>query len=331
MQSRIIIIGAGMTGLACARRLARAGFEATVLDKSRGIGGRMATRRVDVVGRAIGFDHGAQYFTAREPAFAAALDDLGAACARWDDGAAERHLVGVPGMSAVPRAMAAGLDVRPGTTVTAVRAVSGGWVIDVDAICLETPRLVLAIPAPQAAMLLGSTHPLHPPLAGIVMAPCLTLMAAFPGDTPRPFASRAAGDHPLSWIAHDGSKPGRGDGLTTWVAQARVAWSKAHLEASPDAIAALMLPMLAEAIGAAPGQAIYTAAHRWRYARTLAPLGQPFLRSADGSLHVGGDWCLGARVEAAWCSGTAIAESIFHDAEVAVTGADSRAVKLWRG
>jgi len=56
----------------------------------------------------------------------------------------------------------------------------------------------------------------------------------------------------------------------------------------------------------------FAAAHRWRYARVAAPLGQPFLRSPDGTLYLGGDWCLGAGVEAAWTSGTAIAEDLLE-------------------
>lgn len=70
--------------------------------------------------------------------------------------------------------------------------------------------------------------------------------------------------------------------------------------------------MLANGIGAAPGLALYAAARRWRYARTIAPLGTPLLRSENGLLYVGGDWCLGARVEAAWASGTAIADAIIE-------------------
>jgi predicted NAD/FAD-dependent oxidoreductase len=94
------------------------------------------------------------------------------------------------------------------------------------------------------------------------------------------------------------------------VAQASAAWSEQHLEAPPEDIAARMLPMLADVIGVAPEQALYAAAHRWRHARTMTPLGQPHLSDDTGTLHVGGDWCLGARVEAAWSSGTAIAEAI---------------------
>lgn len=312
MQNDITIIGAGMAGLACARRLVRAGHRPLVLDKGRGIGGRMATRRVRLTEGEVSFDHGAQYLTARDPGFAADLHNLDAACARWDDGADTPRLVGIPGMSGLPRAMAAGLDVRLGAEVTAVRAMPGGWQLDTGAACIETRHLVMTVPAPQAAALLGDGHPLHDRIAVVAMAPCLTLMAAFPADAPRPFRSRAADDHPLAWIAQDSSKPGRAGLLTTWVAQASVAWSEQHLEDTAEAIADRMLPILSEVIGVAPQSALYAAAHRWRYARTVAPLGEPFLCNDDGTLHVGGDWCVGARVEAAWASGTAIAEAIIE-------------------
>lgn len=112
MQNDITIIGAGMAGLACARRLARAGHTPLVLDKGRGIGGRMATRRATLAEGEVSFDHGAQYLTARAPDFAADLHNLGAACARWDDGAGSSRFVGIPGMSGLPRAMARGLAVH---------------------------------------------------------------------------------------------------------------------------------------------------------------------------------------------------------------------------
>jgi renalase len=305
-----VILGSGMAGLACGRHLAKAGQNPVILDKGRGVGGRMATRRIRIGGQDLSFDHGAQYFTARDPDFSALVETMATAIAPWDDDGPEPRFVGLPGMSGLPKALASALHVRQGVEVTGLHRDGPLWMLDTGAETIATRRLVMTIPAPQAARLLGPAHPFHARLAGIVMAPCLTLMAAFPAEAPRPFQSRASETHPLAWIAQDSSKPARNRSLTTWVAQASPAWSGMNLEEDPETIAARMLPLLAAAIGASPDDAQYAVAHRWRFARVVNPLGQPFLRSEDGTLWLGGDWCLGARVEAAWMSGNAIASDV---------------------
>ena len=67
---QVAVIGAGLSGLACARLLSEAGTRVRVFDKARGPGGRMATRRQGD----LRFDHGAQYFTVRDPSFRRALE-----------------------------------------------------------------------------------------------------------------------------------------------------------------------------------------------------------------------------------------------------------------
>lgn len=318
----VIVVGAGLAGLACARALSDAGQSVQVLDKGRGIGGRMATRRVVLDGATLRFDHGAQYVTAYDPGFAALLEgaaEAGAA-AIWDDTGARLRHTGVPGMSALARHLGAGLAVTQGATVTALRPGPEGWELQTrsgDAVgaTLRARRVVLAIPAPQAGALLGADHPLAGPLAGVAMEPCLTLMAAFPAadtpDTPAPQRFAADAAHPLAWIARDSSKPGRAvAGLTGWVAQASPEWSAQHLEDSFEQIAARMLPLLAERLGLDPARARHVSAHRWRYARVAQPLGTPFLADAQAGLWLGGDWCLAPRAEAAWQSGRAMATDI---------------------
>lgn len=309
-MTRTLVIGAGMAGIACARALRDAGRPVRVIDKGRGIGGRMATRRAETsAGQPLRFDHGAQYVTARDPGFAALLT-ASAAAALWADGAAHPHYVGLPGMSGLPRALADGLDVSLGVEVAEVRRAGAIWQVATRDTVIEAEHVVLAVPAPQVAPLIGADHPLAARLEAVEIAPCLTLMAAFPADAPAPFVSRKLSEGPLAFIARDSSKPGRPGGAVAWVAQASPGWSAAHLEQDRQEMARRMLPPLCAEIGAAADSALHVAAHRWRYARVTAPLGKAFVRDASGTLHLGGDWCLGPRVEAAWASGTAIAADI---------------------
>lgn len=298
----VAIIGSGIAGLACARALAAGGVTPVVFDKGRGIGGRVATRRVE----AMQFDHGAQYVTAKDEGFAAVLDQMIAvgAAARWEDGG-PGAIVGTPGMSALAKALGAGLDVRQNAAVTAVTRRDGHWCVTVAGTDHLAARIVITVPAPQVAGLLGADHPLAAAVGAVRLDPCLTLMAAVQGDAP--FVARFDAADPLAWIAQDSHKPGRSAGITTWVAQAGVDFSTAHLEQDADAITAAMLPLLCDRLGVPRDAVTYAAAHRWRYAHVAVPLGQPFLCDPQASLYLGGDWCLGPRVAAAWASGTAIA------------------------
>ena len=301
----VVVVGAGLAGIACARALAAAGLGPVVLDKGRGIGGRMATRRVDLPAGPLRFDHGAQYVTARGPGFAEALGHA----APWD-AAHPGARVGVPGMASLPRALAEGLDVRQRVEVIALHPDGPGWRLDTTAGEMRADAVVLTVPAPQVAALIGPDHPATRDLAGVRMVPCLTLMAAFPAAAPRPFATQASDTHPLAWIAQDSTKPERPATATAWVAQANPDWSAAHLEHDRDTLTALMLPLMADRLALDPSSALYSAAHRWRHARVTAPLGRPFLR--HGRLWLGGDWCLGARAEDAWTSGTALARDLLE-------------------
>jgi renalase len=307
-DTRIAIIGSGMAGIACARRLAAAGLRPSVFDKGRRAGGRLATRRT---ADGLQFDHGAQYLTAQDGAFGALLEAaaMAGAVGRWTGAADRPRYVGVPAMQALAEHLSSGLDLRQGQTVDAVLREGAQWTVCVDGERLHFARVVLTVPAPQLAGLLGPAHPFVAATRDVRMAPCLTLMAALSDDTPAPFLSRSDDDDPLAWIALDASKPGRPAGRA-WVAQANEAFSEQHLELPPASMAALMLPLLCARLGAAPSDVHHAVAHRWRYARVTRPLGQPFLRDPTGSLHAGGDWCLAARVEAAWQSGDAIARDI---------------------
>ncbi|MEL7345065.1 MAG: FAD-dependent oxidoreductase [Pseudomonadota bacterium] len=306
MTTRPIIIGAGMAGLACARVLKDNGWDPLILDKGRGIGGRLASRRTP---QGWHFDHGAQYVRATSQGFAEAIRAMTVSghAAPWAIGKSPTAIVGVPGMSALAKSLSQDIDIRSNLRVTSMRY-DGQWTLETDAGAFDTQTLIVTTPAPQTLELLGPDHALVSAVARAQMVPNLTLMLGFSETSPKPgFMTRRDASDPIAWLAHNSTKSGRPP-HDAWVAQASLAFSKEHLEQDKDSIAATMLPLACDRLGIDPSHATYVSAHRWRYATVAKPVGAPFLK--DGNLYLGGDWCLGAKVEHAWTSGTAIAQAI---------------------
>jgi photolyase PhrII len=328
---RIAVIGAGLAGLAAARTLADQNHAVTLFEKSRGRGGRAATRRIEHAGVVVGADHGAQYFTARDPRFRRRVLSWvqRGVVAPWPGrfGAVEQGLirpagdtderfVGVPGMSALGRLLAEALDVRLGTRVAPPERADGQWRLrdDTGAELGAFDRVLIAAPAPQAADLLAAAPALAARAAGVAYAPCWTLLAGFDKAVDLPWDGLFINDDsPLGWVARNGSKPGRpraGQG-EVWVLHGAPGFSRTHLEAEPAPVADALLAAFAALADLAGGGSLpapaWWQAHRWRYSFCETPLADGCLWDAALGLGACGDWCAGARVEAAWLSGEALA------------------------
>ncbi len=304
------VIGAGLAGLTCAAGLSEADHDVALFDKGRGAGGRMASRQMRTAQGEAGFDHGAQYMTAHDPAFRAQLEGWAAQglAARWP-AAGEEAWVGVPSMNAPLRHLADALGVRWSARVEAAVPGPDGWRLLGDDIGEDRfDGVVVAVPAEQAATLLA---PLAPDLArraaDTPSLPCWTLMAAFAERLPIPgdvLKRRGA----IDWASRNSAKPGR-VGLEAWVLHATPDWSRAHLEDEPDTVQAALLAMLAAEAGGAPVQTLSASVHRWRYARSGGS-GDGMLWDPSRRIGVCGDWLLGPRVESAFLSGRRLAAAI---------------------
>jgi len=321
MVDRIAVIGAGLAGLTCARTLADAGRRVTVFDKARGPAGRMSTRREG----ADAFDHGAQYFTVRDLRFEHAVTEWAAAgiAAEWkgrlvmlDRGSTVPALpaarwVGTPGMNAIPKHLAATLDVRCPVRVDRLEPASGGWRLrgDVGAGDSEFGAVVVAVPAVQALPLLAPASGLVAQANRVYLRPCWAVMLAFEEPLDIRFDGAFVEQSPLAWIARNASKPGRPP-RETWVLHASAAWSEAHLEAEPGRVVNDLLAAFGAATGLGRVEPTTAVAHRWRYAMVADPLGTGCFLDADLQLGVCGDWCVSARVEGAYLSGLAMAERL---------------------
>ncbi|WP_374662946.1 NAD(P)/FAD-dependent oxidoreductase [Inhella sp.] len=345
---RVAIVGAGIAGATLARRLTDVGIGVQVFEKSRGLGGRLATRRTDWTapdGRLhrARFDHGAPAFAAHTPAFRRFMEQAQRAgrVTVWSPRQAPTLgtvqvsaslWLPTPDMPALCRHLLEGLDLQTGCTIDALRRGPGGWSLQAAGACAGDgfDAVVLAMPAPQAAVLL---HPYQlawaERAARVVWQPCWVLMgvaeaadAAPDWDMGRPSAG------PLSCVLRTDARPGRERiaGLTHWVAHATPAWSQQHLEEAPFEVQAALLNALQSAL--AEWQVHVTAwrhvaVHRWRYASALGPA-DPAVALDRDSTHwwheatgigacgdaVGdalGDPLAGAGVERAWCSATALA------------------------
>jgi renalase len=308
---KVAIVGAGIAGLSCAVHLQHGGFAVTLFDKGRGAGGRMATRRIDMAGDEVFFDHGAQYLTMRDPDFIAAMHAWEAAgiVARWP-AARPDAWVGTPGMNAIVKHLAAQAEVRWNCRVDEVCRTAAGWTIEPNATGTLFDAVVIATPAEQAAPLLA---PHEPSMASEALAcrsaPCWTAMFAF--DTRLAIQSDVLKDAGIiGWAARNSAKPGRRD-PESWVVQATPDWSRDHLEESVETVVDRLLAALATHSLAGLPTPIIRTGHRWRYARASgADLGS--LWNAGERIGATGDWLLAPRIESAWVSGRHLAEQMLE-------------------
>ena len=276
------------------------------------------------------FDHGAQFAIARSPGFVALMARMQACgvMAPWPAASTAKDVAwaGIPGMSALPGAMAEALTAS-GVILHTERHV--GWLYDDNSLrhlpaaeakpgsTSETSgertarfdSVLLAMPAPQAINLLAARQPdFASRLGNVAIAPCWAVMASFAdrievADVIRPITGA------LAWIARNSGRPQQAASPDTWVMHAGAEWSRIHLEDTAEqVVSALMAAFRFET--SAVAEPMQQSGHRWRYALVQKPLGEPCLWDTQTKLGVCGDWCLGPRVEAAFLSGEALAQSV---------------------
>ncbi len=316
---RVAIVGAGISGLSCAAELQAAGYDVTLFDKGRGPGGRMSSRRFSTpLGEAVA-DHGAQYFTARDPAFLTQVQEWESAgiVAPWPD-ISEDVWVGVPTMNKIVRHMAATLNVHWNMRITTASQTHNGWTLSGEDQQVDGPFdiLVLAIPSEQAVTILAQ-HDFGMAREAMLarFQPCWTAIFAFDAPLPTDASHLRDGDV-IGWASRETNKPGR-TGLERWVVQASASWSADCLEEPAEEVAEALLTALAKELHLPPLQPIAQSTHRWRFAMSTG-LGTGSLWNSHIGLGVCGDWLLGPRIECGWLSGRHLSGKILVEELVAV-------------
>ena len=333
MSRRVAVVGAGLSGLIAAGVAVDRGLQVTVFEKSRGTGGRMATRRTE---EGLTFDHGAQYFTARDPEFrdrvatwiaSGLVEEWSLRLAAWSSRGLrllptdESRYVAKPGMSALCRHLGVELDIALSTRVGELDRRDDSWRLSSDdgSPLGQYDAVVISTPAEQTRELLhsaGELDHLAARVGSVVLRPCWAVMLGFDATTQAldtPFDGAFVSDSPLSWVACNTSKPGRaalhGD-RRTWTLHASPAWSEEHLEDSPEAVVEHLSRAFAEVLDRKTLCPSYAVAHRWRYSIAESPLDVGSIWSPATQIGICGDWCAGSRVEGAFLSGRSIGKRL---------------------
>jgi len=337
----IVIVGAGVAGLACARELRRRerGLAIRVLEKSRGVGGRSATRRCE--GQPV--DHGPAFYHGNDPGFLAALEEpepasrldgwprrvhgSGRPCEPRAFVAGERRLAFKEGMTVFPKRLARDVEVRLRAEVVGLR-LSGGTIRTEceDGTSLDARDVVLAVPAPQCAALLDPLSEASPDLVAMgyllraaANVRCLTTVAGYRLDVAVPGWDLT---HPedssiLQTISHDSTKR-ETPAWTVLVLQAHAAWSLESWNRPTPAWSGDMLSEAARLLGAWAARPAWTSTHRWRYARARGSgeLSGPALVHLGRGTRIGlaGEiFSPGGGVQAAWRSGVELGRRIIEE------------------
>ncbi|WP_017325174.1 NAD(P)/FAD-dependent oxidoreductase [Synechococcus sp. PCC 7336] len=332
-----IAIGAGLSGLICARRLVRAGLNVLVLEKSRGVGGRMDTRRVETPFGTATIDRGAQYMTASNDRFRRFVREqieLGT-MAEWTRDIYELKPTGLHpaqldnrypryccpmGMTAIAKNLCESVTVQRETRIQSLRVTSEGWqAIATDDRVYRAASVAIAMPAPQILALLADwlddSSPLYAPLQSAEYMPCIAAIAGYDPEVVLPDwqGVKWVDDERVTWLAIDSSKriepPQPTIAIHSTAEFAQEYWDAD--EGGLQSAGRYLLERAGDRLEPWLTSPQWMQVHRWRYSLPVETVGLASLATrvaAEGSnrrwpLVCAGDWCAGPTVEGAFISG----------------------------
>jgi renalase len=331
----VAVIGAGIAGLTCARKLQQAGKSVVLIDKSRGLGGRLATRRL----AGTHADHGVCYLQAKSDRFQQWIDELVsvgilrvwtteihrlAADGSLQSSTKSANYYAAPlGATSIAKYLGRDLEIIGDKLITAIESIDNGWRLSSKdpEFSLTAAQVVIATPPAQALTIAKDT--IDPDriqqLASVQFSRSITAIAVYPTtDQTAAAAITWQGihclDHPtLAWIGLDSSKQ-LNPTQPVLVIQSSAAFAEQYFDA-PD-LAIIGQKLLDPIVPLTPTLTTpeLVQVHRWGYAFAQNPLSVQFLTAqTTAPLYFCGDWCGGNRVEFAYLSGLAVADQVLNN------------------
>lgn len=328
-MTKIAIIGAGLAGITVANML-KQHADVTVFEKSRGVGGRIATRRAEPYY----FDHGAQFFIIKNSEFRAFCEPMlqqgiikcwyGRFAEIQNKTISQRrnwhqdnpHYVGAPSMNAIAKYISTGLNIKLETQVGSMSRNNGKWsLFDLCGNILgEYDWVIVTSPAKQTldllnTSLLSSRLAFMQEIEQIKMQGCFSLMLGFEQPLPLEFDAALVKGEDISWISVNSSKPDRERGFSLLIHSTNK-WADKHIDDDRQQVLHYLCGRASEVIGQDLTTAVHKDIHGWRYANISKQQGQRFLIDTDTNIGICGDWLIQGRIEAAFMSGHELASKV---------------------
>lgn len=323
-MTNIAIIGAGLSGLTAANIL-KEHADITIFEKSRGVSGRMSTRRAEPYF----FDHGAQFFKARSNIFKQFIAPMvnHGIIERWDArfvtiknqeiinrqkwDSKNPHYVGVPGMNAIAKYLSQGLKIRLETRVESITKYQQKWFLEDDKgnSLGEYDWVICAVLAKQAEGILPPSLPFYCQIEAVKMQACFCLMLGFDNTLNLEFDAALVKNDNISWISVNSNKPRR-RGSYSLVVHSTNQWADIHINKDHLKVMEYLCQQTSKIIGHDVSKAKHKSIHGWRYANIENQLSNTYFIDADQYIGVCADWFIKGQVEAAFISGFELANNI---------------------
>lgn len=325
-KQHCIIIGGGMTGLTAATVLQEQGIQTTILDKGRGIGGRLATRRIiaETIGEGV-FDYGAQYFTVRDESFLRQVQNWieTGIVQKWSkdffpsinqNSSVEPCYIASGGIRSIAKQLAGKLDVHTSTRAVKLEFNGNTWrITSAKGEEFQGDSVILTPPVPQSLELLEKSAISLPgkiaeKLKSVSYHRCIAVLILLKSANriPAPGALHFSGE-PVRWVA-DNQKKGISPNAAAITIHASPEFSRKHWNADGAEIARQLFEAVRGWIGSEIAE---YQVHRWRYSQPYKFFGEPFVSiNLPAPLFLAGDAFIGDRIESAFLSGLAVAEHI---------------------
>lgn len=312
---KVAIIGAGLSGMNCARQLNKFA-DVTVFEKSRGFGGRMATKSIGE----FQFDHGVQFFTAKTKVFqefAYSLQKKGVIVPwkanfveirnnkveihrRWSED--HKHYVAVPKMSSLCRYLGKDIDVQLNTKIDSLVKLDQKWqVMSNKSSVGEFDWLIITTPPQQSVEILPNSLGYIAKINNYKMQPCFSLMIGIKNSLNLNWDTAIVKDSKLSWISINNTKPLRNLEYSI-VALATNKWATENLERDVKYIRNSLLLELEKITRQNIPTPMCITTHRWRYANIQKQHGVKSILDNENKLGICGDWLIKGTLESAFLS-----------------------------